>query len=280
MERYLLILGAMKCGTTALFQALRQHPEILPAAEKDPDYWIKEQARQEGLRGYRPLWAHHGPSSTAWHMEASTRYTQMPTYPNPAPLLAQASAEFRFIFVTRNPLERIRSQYEHSLAEGWFDQPIHEFLHPAAVWFSKYHLQLQPFVDWFSKEHVHVLSYEELCSDPSAALKGIAGFLKIDAGGMPPGLPRANDSRAYRSKRTVQKRVRGSHDGRLQERLDRDVTPTPEQASFIRESLAEDLAAFEAEWGIDPWTGERTHCGSIDRMPSLLGRAPIEALRP
>jgi hypothetical protein len=36
MERYLLILGAMKCGTTALFQALRQHPEILPSAEKEP----------------------------------------------------------------------------------------------------------------------------------------------------------------------------------------------------------------------------------------------------
>ncbi len=36
MEPYHQIHGAMKCGTTALFQALRQHPEILPSAEKEP----------------------------------------------------------------------------------------------------------------------------------------------------------------------------------------------------------------------------------------------------
>ena len=279
MERYLLILGAMKCGTTALFQALRQHPEILPSAEKEPAYWIQEEARQQGLAGFRPLWAHHGPNPTAWRMEASTGYAKIPVRPSPAPVLAGQDAEFRFIYVTRNPLERIRSQYEHSLAEGWFKKPIHEFLHPAAVWFSKYHLQLQPFVDWFGKERIHVLSYEELCADAGTALQGIANFLEIDAGAMPPGLPRANDSRGYRNKRTAQTQVKGSHDGGLQQRLDRDVTPTPEQASFIREALAEDLAAFEREWGIDPWTGERTNRGAVDQVPGLFGRTPIEAQR-
>jgi hypothetical protein len=227
-------------------------------------------ARQQGLEGYRPQWAHHGPRPGAWRLEASTEYTKVPVRPSPAPLLAKNPAEFRFIYVTRNPLERIRSQYEHSLAEGWFKKPIHEFLHPAAVWTSKYHLQLQPFVDWFGKQRIHVLSYEELCADAGAALESIAGFLELDPAAMPAGLPRANDSRDHREKRTAECRVVGSHDSGLQQRLDRDVTPTAEQASLIRGALADDLAAFERVWGIDPWTGERTQRGAVDQVPGLF----------
>ena len=54
-ERYALILGAMKAGTTALYNALSRHPGFAPCGEKEPAYWVLDESRGRGMEGYRKL---------------------------------------------------------------------------------------------------------------------------------------------------------------------------------------------------------------------------------
>lgn len=38
-DRYLLIIGAMKCGTSSLYDYLSGHPQLCPALIKEPEYF-------------------------------------------------------------------------------------------------------------------------------------------------------------------------------------------------------------------------------------------------
>ena len=41
-DRFAFIIGAMKAGTTSLFEILSQHPQVCPSKTKEPDYFIKK----------------------------------------------------------------------------------------------------------------------------------------------------------------------------------------------------------------------------------------------
>ena len=42
IKEYILIIGAMKCGTTTLFDLLAQHPQIAPCKPKEPGFFAFE----------------------------------------------------------------------------------------------------------------------------------------------------------------------------------------------------------------------------------------------
>ena len=294
-ERYALILGAMKAGTTALYNALSRHPGFAPCGEKEPAYWVLDESRGRGMEGYRKLWT-EAAGDGRWRLEGSTEYTKMPVRPSAAPFLAKQDAEFRFIYLTRNPVRRIRSQYSHALAEGWLQKPIHEELHPRTVWFSNYRVQLQPYIDFFGRYSILVMSHEELTHKPTASLKRVCEFFELDPSLMSMELPRANDSVYYRtinlrrcleafgladptppgqSARWIaeptllgEARRRADALGRpelvdaARAEVEREVSPSPEQEAHIQEALEEDLRRFEDTWGLDPWTGQRSSSGS------------------
>ena len=41
-DNFSIIIGAMKSGTTSLFEVLAQHPEICGAKKKEIDYFVKD----------------------------------------------------------------------------------------------------------------------------------------------------------------------------------------------------------------------------------------------
>ena len=49
MDSYILIIGAMKSGTTSLFATLAQHPQIAPAHPKEPGFFAFEDVNAQGL---------------------------------------------------------------------------------------------------------------------------------------------------------------------------------------------------------------------------------------
>lgn len=289
-ERYALLIGAMKAGTTALHHALLRHPEIAPCREKEPAFWISDEKRRGGLDAYRALW--DAPAGDPrWRLEGSTGYTKFPVRASAAPFLRLQPAEFRFVYLVRNPLRRIRSQYVHSLAEEWIRKPIFEELDPRAVWFSNYRVQLQPYVDFFGRDAILVLSHEELITDQAQSLRRVCAFLDIDPEAMPLRLPRANDSNAYRDVHMqrsfaaiglapaellhtpsprfdattliAEARGRAAALGRPElvdtvlAELEREVTPGEAETATIHAALDDDLLRFEEDWGLDPWTGRR-----------------------
>ena len=41
-NNFVFIIGAMKSGTTSLFDILSQHPQVCPSKTKEPDYFTKD----------------------------------------------------------------------------------------------------------------------------------------------------------------------------------------------------------------------------------------------
>lgn len=275
IDRFALLIGAMKAGTTALWSWLVQHPAIAPSRVKEPQFLCTRANWESGPERYLELWdwepAHH-----RWAFEASTNYTKLPVRENAALAAMRLPGTFRFLYMVRNPVRRLRSQYLHSLAEGWIQKPIHEGLTPQAVLFSNYRFQLEPYKVFHGRESICVLSYEDFRDDPRATVRRVCEFLEID-----PEFPfrdpgPQNSSDVYRTR--LMSRIlteRGielpcSDPEVLQDvraEIERRITPSPEQVEELRALLGPDLELFRQEWGIDPWGKRREPAGALPERP-------------
>ena len=186
----------------------------------------------------------------------------MPVRSSAALAAQRLPAAFRFIYMVRNPAERLRSQYLHSLAEGWIERPIHEGLSPAAVLFSNYRYQLEAYRVFHGRESCLVLSYEAFRADPLSTVRRVCTFLGIDPDFEFKNPGPQNSSERYRDKllerilgeRGLAQALRSPTDvSEALVELERWITPSPEQVEYLRRELGRDLELFAAEWGVDPW---------------------------
>jgi len=289
IERFCLLIGAMKAGTTTLFKHLCQHPAIAGAREKEPNFFTRAELRDRGRAWYETLFD-FDPARHAWALEASTDYAKVPIVPSAAFFTRAIPADYRIVYVVRDPLERLRSHYRHGLAQGFTPQPIHALLDPGAVAIGNYHLQLWPYRVAFARERILVLDHRDLLADLPAVLRRVAEFLGLDpafrfqplipqntggfhdqralgrllqADGLIPDLV-SLDALARLSPREFETLCRrwaaeaGRPAGYAEARRahERAFTPTREQAALVRALLRDDLERFRDDWGVDPWSAE------------------------
>lgn len=178
-NNFVVIIGAMKSGTTSLFYYLSEHPEIAASKNKEPHFFSHNDPRNIDIKKYQSLWNWEPGNKIA--MEASTTYTMQPKYPNIAEQIAliakKEDACFRFIYIMRHPLVRIESHIRHLLAEKIIDVPklIKEHIN-----FSQYAMQIQSYIDAFDRKSIHLMLLEDLQDDPHLELRKICEFLSID----------------------------------------------------------------------------------------------------
>jgi hypothetical protein len=103
------IVGAPKCGTTALYTYLSAHPAIAMSTGKEPCYWSTDVPRSWRFTDrakYDALWA--GAAPDALRGEASTTYFESLVA---IPRLLDARPDARLIAMIRNPLEMAVSRH-------------------------------------------------------------------------------------------------------------------------------------------------------------------------
>lgn len=128
----LIVAGAQRCGTTSLFQALRQHPALVPPQfHKGLHYFDVGYPR--GLDWYR---AHYATSAALRRLAARVGTTPVQFEVTPYymfhPLAAQRMAAdlpgVKVVAMLRDPVERAYSAYAHERARGFetldFDQAL------------------------------------------------------------------------------------------------------------------------------------------------------------
>ncbi|MBL8841828.1 MAG: sulfotransferase [Planctomycetes bacterium] len=257
IDRFVLLIGAMKAGTTTLFELLAQHPQIAPCRDKEPDFLAERERWRQGLAEYSRLWDWQ-PGRHRYALEASTKYTKLPAFPSAAIATSRYAfdhhARFRFIYLVRHPIARLRSEYLHSMAAGWIREPIELRIAPHAVMHSNYHLQLHPYVVAHGRESIAVVTFDELKRDPAGLTQRLWRWLELDerAAPLPVGKANAGENHRERLLQRLLPRCGGDRAAALRE-VERAVTPSAEQAAAIRRLLERDLAAFRDDWGIDPW---------------------------
>ncbi len=201
------IVGHPKCGTTALYEMLRRHPQVFMPERKEPRFFASDlpspyQPRASGEPGesyedYLALFADARPEQLVG--EASTAYIWSHTA---AGLIAAAQPAARIIVILREPASQVRSlhlqllqhhsEQEPSLRKAIALEPARragrELTEVNARWPQvllytdrvRYVEQLRRYHAVFAPEQVLVLIYEEFRSDNEGTVRTVQRFLGVD----------------------------------------------------------------------------------------------------
>lgn len=175
-----VIIGAMKCGTSTLQAQLAAQPGVFMSTPKEPNFFSDDDIYARGMGWYESLFDAAPPG--ALKGEASTHYAKAPTYPRCLDRLAAALPRARFVYMIRDPYERLVSHYIHEWTMGVMPEPLEEAVErrPELVAYSRYAMQIAPYVDRFGAGRVHVVRLEAMERDPQRVLSEVGRFLGMD----------------------------------------------------------------------------------------------------
>jgi hypothetical protein len=201
------IVGHAKCGTTAMHQMLRKHPQIFMPVLKETQFLARDppasgdskphqSVRPRTLETYLSLF--DGVASELRAGEASTTYLRTP---EAAERIAQLCPNARIIAAFREPASFLRSLHLQLLQVGIEDEPDFETAirleadrasgrhiprgcaWPRALLYSqhvRYVEQLRQYHERFGRERVLVVIYDDFRADNERVLRRVLRFLDVD----------------------------------------------------------------------------------------------------
>ena len=212
------IVGAPRCGTTSLFSAMAQHPDIFCCPVKEPNHFATDRNAKPSIiasavrRGalltagspgmdVLPRVATTPDYDTYLRLfdgwagqhavgEASTSYLFSETA---AEEIARRRPDARIIVVLRHPVDRARSEYlmhaqlgremgstdPHGALVGGFDDQDAISL-SSIVAASLYAPQVARYLRVFGREQVLFLRFEDLAGNPAGTLRRVFQHLGVD----------------------------------------------------------------------------------------------------
>jgi hypothetical protein len=172
-----LIIGAMKSATSTLYEQLLRQPGVFLPKLKEPNFFSDDEQYSRGVGWYQDLFKEARASDVLG--EASTHYTKLPSYPQTVTRLRNCLHEPRLIYVMRDPVDRLISQYIHQWSEGEIHCGVDEAVnrHPELIAYSCYARQLAPFMEAFGREAILPVFFDRLKSDPQGELERICRFI-------------------------------------------------------------------------------------------------------
>jgi len=201
-----IIIGAQKCGTTALYQALCQHPDIYMSPIKEPfffalncappPYSIRNEEYAQMLcytwESYVALF--QGATQQRAIGEASAIYLSNYQTERTAANIQARLPDVRLIAIVRQPVDRAFSAFQFYRARGY--EPCKDFISALAAEPARlgadwppdlrytlngyYFANLKPYFDRFPRQQIRVYLYEDWDQRPQAVLRDIFAFLGVD----------------------------------------------------------------------------------------------------
>jgi hypothetical protein len=180
----LIIIGAAKAVTTSLHSYLAAHPDIYMSKKKELAHFLRDDwDTPAAIAEYEAHFA--GANGHPWRGESTPMYTQAGFFPNAAERMAKVVPDARFIFVAREPFERLKSAYFQQ--RTWpryrlWDQFVQEWRQPGDQLFSpmRYATQLKLYLEHFAPEQILVMDHDDLLHRQDDALREIFGWLGVD----------------------------------------------------------------------------------------------------
>lgn len=175
-----IVIGAMKCGTTSLFEYLKRHPELSSSKRKEPNFFTTHW--DKGIRWYEKQFK----KDNRLKFETSPGYTRYPMLSDVPRRIHEVLPNVKLIYIVRNPIERIVSQIHHNLLVGRLDDSEYreeDFWSKTGrkyIYTSMYHLQLKQYLEYFSMDNILVVHSEELNNSTVETMRTIARFIGIN----------------------------------------------------------------------------------------------------
>ena len=192
-----VIIGATKCGTTSLYEYLKDHPQVLPTIWKEIEFY---RFPERGLEWYLSQFPRIPDSRTRFISgEASTCYIGMP---NVKQLLFEQYPQVKLIALVRDPVEKAISHAHHDRKLGVEHRTVEEAItqeldilenldslwpppedywrtERGYVWHGLYANQIANWVSTFPKESMLVIPSEDLYGRPAETLAKVYAHLDL-----------------------------------------------------------------------------------------------------
>jgi hypothetical protein len=204
---HFLIIGTQKGGTSSLYNALGQHPQVLKASRKEVHFF--DQYYGYGQSWYLEQFPECPPGQITG--EASPFYI---AHPLVAERIAKHCPDTRLIALLRNPADRAISHYHQEVRRKNETLPLQDALdaeetrtrndwsalaagkllvHTKAQQFSyrqrgHYAEQLAPFLQKFPRSNIAIYNSEYFFQQPDKLLPELFEFLGVNPSFMPPDL--------------------------------------------------------------------------------------------
>ena len=293
------IVGAAKCGTTALFRYLAAHPAVFMPQNKEPNYFCTDLPRYghvPTLKDYEALFSSAPPHALTGEASALYLYSKIAIAQ-----VAAHNAHAKIIVILRNPIEAARSmhafQWRYELEDvfdfeqAWrLQQPRLAGQHLPPRWPYPDHLQYGALYSYapqvrrvlaqVPRTQCLFLVFEEFFADPSRQFGRVLEFLGLPPDPARTAFPVVNQTVGARSAR-LDRLLRhppkslmalrraahavGFHPARALQRLNRVAGQKPPLRESFRAELEEYFSADVAE--LERLLGRRL-------WPSLRSAAP------
>jgi hypothetical protein len=193
------IVGAFKCGTTALYDYLRPHPQIFMPFHKEPLFFGDDLTRRYGRmtrQQYEALFADAQPGQRIGEASAWYLYSR-----SAAEEIKAAAPEAQIIAMLRNPVDVMYAQHSQLLFNVEEDiadfgaalaaEPerragrripagplrVENLYYRESVRFAE---QLRRYLDAFGPERVHVIVFDDFVADTPGTYRSVLEFLGVD----------------------------------------------------------------------------------------------------
>jgi len=222
------IVGAMKSGTTSLYQYLSSHPDVYLSPIKEPHYFCEEEEMRAFACDYDELvgfnmqnqmdsvWdgAMHQAYIRDWSQylalfarangqqaigEASPGYLYAPSSPE---LISKRLPKAKIIIILREPIARAYSHYRMDKEIGRTQVGFWKALTVNGnryIEMGRYEEQVKRYLANFPADQIKLLWFDDLKSNRDKLLTELADFLGIDPGGFSVEYIQHNQGRVPRS---------------------------------------------------------------------------------
>jgi hypothetical protein len=185
----LIVIGARKSGTTSLHGYLGQHPDVFMSKPPELHFFDDEANWAQGVDWYASFF--EPGAGVAVRGEKTPMYASYPHRTGIPERVASVVPNAKLIYVMRDPIARVRSQYVAATVHGLESLSFQEAILERSVYtdLSRYAMQIDQWLAHFRREQMLFITSEQLWCNHEATMVEVFRFLGVDPHFVPAAVP-------------------------------------------------------------------------------------------
>jgi hypothetical protein len=180
--KYIFIIGAAKCGTTALAEILGQSKHVCLSTPKESDYFTDRVFNSRSKDWYDKCFSKK--PEAEFRLDASVSYTigWNGTSSNIAKRIKKFSPDCKLIYIVRDPIDRTWASYWHDARnlkkQNTFLESIGTDSHHVTG--SLYSQRIRDYLKHFDRSQILVLDHHRLKEDSEMVISEVCGHIGLE----------------------------------------------------------------------------------------------------